>query len=362
MLGIASSWAFLFEHPVIGIGVFIAVTLGVILVMSGGNLGDSIAGMLRVAFSFFTAPFIFLRDALTGMRSAGEEEQHYKRSRIFMMFRWSKLLYLGLLVWCLLMLSSGVTSSLVSLYPSAEIEQGRMLDEQIVQLEDQVASANQAVAAAGAPEFRDQLQTQRTEARSAYQRQVQSNAELVQSTTFTGPLISQLANARSAYSVENIRGNIDSYYMSSCPRGYNWRGMTVESCAQYRAFAFELAARRLREFELESAAAEADRAYREADSAAQNAAVNLAALEAQLQGAREQRAAVSLFDPEVWMQRITGAFGSLLMTLLSVILSVWIGASVISLFSWFTLMMRGLELLLTQKLKEAPREEEEAPA
>ena len=137
--------------------VFIAVTLGVILVLSGGNLGGSFAGMLRVALSFFTAPFIYLRDALTGMRNSGADEQSYQRSRVFMMFRWSKLLYLGLLVWCLLSLSSGLTSSLVSLYPSAEIAQGRMLDEQITQLEAQVESANETVASAGAPEFRQQL-------------------------------------------------------------------------------------------------------------------------------------------------------------------------------------------------------------
>jgi len=143
----------------------------------------------------------------------------------------------------------------------------------------------------------------------------------VQGTTFSGPLITQLANARNANTVENIRVNIDNYYMSSCPRGYNWRGMTVETCAQYRAFAFELAAARLREFELANAAQEAERAYSDADSAAQNAAANLTALQAQLQGVREQRASVSLFDPDVWTQRIVAAVVSVLMTLLGVIIT-----------------------------------------
>jgi hypothetical protein len=359
MLGIASSWAFLFEHPVVGLIVFVAVTLGAIVVLSGGNLGGSLAGMLRVAFSFLTAPFIYLRDALTGMRNSGEEEQNYKRSRVFMMFRWSKLLYLGLLVYCLLQLSSGITSSLVSLYPRMEIEQGRMLDEQIAGLESQITTANQTVTAAGAPEFRQQLETQRNEARTAYQQQLQSNMALVQGTTFTGPLISQLANAGSARSVANVRDNIDTYYMSSCPRGYNWRGMTAETCAQYRAFAFELAAARLREFELQDAAQAAETAYIDADSAAQNAAAQLAALQAQLQATQEQRASVSLFDPEMWTQRIVAAVLGILMTLLGVIISVWVGASVISLFSWLVLMMRGLEILLSQKVKEAPPPEEE---
>jgi len=358
----AGSWAFLFEHPLVGIAVFVVVSLGVLLVLSGGALGDTIGGMLRVAVGFFTAPFVFLRDALTGMRKSDEDVQRYRRSRIFMMFRWSQLLYLGLLVWCLLMLSSGVTTSLISLWPRYEIEQGRVLDEQIASLEGQVASANEAVAAAGAPEYRETLLTQRNEARSAYQRQVQSNADLVQSTTFSGPAISQLANARSTYTVESIRNNIDGY-MSGCPRGYNWRGMTIESCNQYRAFVLDLANRKLREFSLENAAIEADRAYREADSAAQAAAANLASLEAQLQQAREQRAAVSLFDPEVWTQRIAGAGAGLLTTLLSVIFTVWLGATFVSFFSWLTLMMRGLELLLTNKLKEAPPpDEEEATA
>jgi len=359
MLGIASSWAFLFEHPIVGVAVFVAVTLGVILALSGGNFGGSIGGILRVAFSFFTAPFIFLSNALAGMRTSGEEEQHYRGSRIFMMFRWSKLLYLGLLIWCLLILSGGITSSLLTLYPSYEIEQGRLLDEQIVDLQSRVATANEAVADAGAPEYRQQLQAQRNDARGAYQRQVQSNANFVQNTTFSGPIISQLANTRSAYTIDNIRSNIDSY-MSGCPRGYNWRGMTVETCGQYRAFLLELADRRMREFQLENAAAEAERAYRDADSAAQNAAANLAALQAQLQATRAQREAISLFNPEVMTRRIATAGGSLLLTFLSVIITVWLGATLLSLFSWLTLMMRGLEQLMAQRLKEARPEEEPA--
>lgn len=355
MFGIANTWAFLFEHPVVGIAVFAAVSLGVVLILSGGRLGDSLGAMLRVAFTFFTTPFVFLRDALQMLREAGEEEEDYKRSRVFTMLRFNKLQYLGLLVLCLLMLSGGITASLINLYPSYEIAEGLRLDEEIERLQVELARANEHAASVAAPDFREQLQTRRTEAWAAYQNQVQSNAQFGQNTTFTGPMIDQLRTTRSRNTVDNVRANID-YYMATCPRG-SWRSMTVETCAQYRTFLYELADRRLREFDLENAAEAADRDFREADEAARAAANNVAAVEAQLEGVRAQRADISLFNPDLVASRLAGSLGTLLATLLWVIVVVWLWASLISFFSWLILMMRGLEVGVESKLKQARVEE-----
>ena len=116
---------------VIGLAVFVAVTAGVIVVLSGGKLGEQLSGMLRVFVSIFTTPFVFLRDALAIIRTSSESEQDYARSRVYMLFRLNRIQYLGLVILCLLTLSSGVTSSLLSLYPSQEIEQGRQLSQQV---------------------------------------------------------------------------------------------------------------------------------------------------------------------------------------------------------------------------------------
>lgn len=356
MAGIGGLWAFLFDHPLVGWIVFGVITLGVLSVLSGGNVGDTLGGMLRVAFTFFTTPFVVLRDALANMRSAEDEEQDYRGSRLFLWFRASKLEYLLLLIVSLLILSSGVTSSVLSLYPQYELAEGRRLDAEIQRLETEVARANEAVAAANAPGHRDQLRAQRDAARTAYQNQLQANAALSQNTTFYGGIVEQLTNAQRASTVENIRGQID-YYMSSCPRGYNWRAMTTETCAQYRSYAIELANARMREFDLERAAEVADQTYRQADNAAANAAQTLAMFQSQLDTTKQQRAAVSLFDPEVIAARLGAAAGTLLTTLLWVVIVVWIGAWFITAFSWLVLMMRGLERWVTAKLKEVRTEE-----
>ncbi len=352
MLGIANSYAFLFQHPIIGLAVLALVGAGVILVLSGGKLGETLGAMFRVFITFFTTPFVFLRDALAVMRDASDNEQDYQKSRVFMLFRLNKLQYLGLVVVCVLVLASGITSSVVSLWPTVEIERGRQLSEQITQLEAQLATAQQAATAAGAPDYRQQLETQRTETRTAYQQQVRANAEFSQTTTYSGGVIAQIQQARSASSVSQARDNMD-YYMQGCPRAYNWRGMSEADCTNFRAFAEELASRRLTEFELQRVANEADEAWRQADSGAQQAQNQVENAQGQLDYARQQRDAISLFNPQVIGAKLVSAATNLLMTLWSVILLVWFGATFISFFSWLILMMRTLERLAQDKLAQS---------
>lgn len=327
------------------------VGAGVILVLSGGKLGETLGAMFRVFVTFFTTPFVFLRDALGVMRDASDNEQDYQQSRVFMLFRLNKLQYLGLVVVCVLVLASGITSSVVSLWPTMEIERGRQLSEQITTLEAQLATAQEAAASAGAPDYRQQLETQRNEAREAYQQQLRANAAFSQSTTYSGGVVTQIQQARNANTVAQARDNID-YYMQGCPRAYNWRGMTEADCANFRTFAMELANRRLTEFDLQRVANEADQAFREADSGAQQAQNQVDNVQGQLTYVREQRDAISLFNPEVIGSKIVSAITNLLTTLFSVIMIVWVGATAISFFSWLILMMRTLERLATDKLTQ----------
>ncbi len=351
MFGIANSYAFLFQHPIIGLAVLALVGAGVILVLSGGKLGETLGAMFRVFITFFTTPFVFLRDALKVMRESGDNEQDYKESRVFMLFRLNKLQYLGLVVVCVLVLASGITTSVVSLWPTMEIERGRQLSEEITRLEGELATAQGAASQAAAPDYRQQLDTQRTQARAAYQQQLRSNAEFAQSTTYSGGVITQLQQAGSASTVTRLRENID-YYMQGCPRAYNWRGMTQEDCTNFRAFAEELASRRLSEFELQRVANEADEAWRQADSGAQMAQNQVENVQGQLDYAREQRDSISLFNPQVIGNKLVSALTNLLATLWTVILIVWVGATAISFFSWVILMMRTLERLAADKLSQ----------
>lgn len=352
MFGLVDAYLYLTAHPIVGLIVLACVTGGTIAVLSGGNLGGALGSMFRVFLTFFTTPFVFLKDAMGIIRGSAEAEEDYKQSRVFMLFRGSRLQYLGLLVLCILVLSSGITSSLLTLYPSAEIAQSRALADEYANRQLALEAAQEAATAAASPDYRQQLETARDEARNAYQQQLRSNAAFIQGTTFSGGVISQIAGAGSADTVRRLRENMD-YYMANCPRGYNWRGMTVESCGQFRAFAMELAGRRLTEFDLALAATQADQDWREADAAAQRAAEALAEAQAQLDYAREQREAFNPWNPERIADRLGQAAASLLLTFWSVIITVWLGATAISLLSWLILMMRTLEKLATEKLERS---------
>lgn len=348
MIGVGTPWAFLFQNPIVGIAVFLLLSAGVILVLSEGRLGDAIGGMFRIFLTIFTTPFEFLRDAIRIMRTSKEEEQDYAGSTVFVMFRGNRIQYMLLLVLCLLMLSGGLTSALMSLYPGAEIEYHRQLSEQVRGLEREVEAAQQGVDRVAAPEYREQLATARTEARNSYERVARANEASLSQTPYTGPAIDQLRYARSAESASRVRQNIDNY-MSGCPRA--WRNMTVESCSAYRAFVLELADRRASEFNLAAAAAEADRAWREADYAAQSAANQLADSQARLDAARQQRENAAPFSLDRMGQRLVGAAMIVLGALISVIFVAWFGATLIDLGNWIILMMRSLELTQKQKLQ-----------
>ncbi len=353
MFGLSGAWAFLTAHPLIGFAVFVAVGLGIILVFSGGKLGDTLAAMLRVAWTVLSTPFVFLRDAVTLIRTSGESEQDYAGSTVFMLFRGNRILYLLLMLGCILLLSSGVTSSLLSLYPQAEIERGQQLTAEIARLETELEGANQEAATAGSPQHAETLQTQATEARNAYRQQVQSNAAFFQSSAYSNnQLLLQLANTGSASSVNQVRENVDRY-LSDCPRGYYWRGLTPADCIQLRAVIVELANRRDTEFRLAREANDAESAWRQADNAAQAAATRVQEVEAQLRYAREQREAVSLFNPDMVKARISAAIATLIGTLMSVVILVWVASTAIDLANWTILMMRAAERDAQSKLQDA---------
>jgi hypothetical protein len=356
MYGVGTPWAFLFQNPIIGIAVFLLVSAGVIVVLSGGRLGDALGGMFRIFLTIFTTPFEFLRDAIRIMRTSKDEEQDYAGSTVFVMFRGNRIQYMLLLVLCLLILSGGLTTALISLYPSGEIAYHRQLSEQVRGLEQETEAAQQAVDRAAAPEYREQLATARAEARSAYERVARANEAALNQTPYTGPAIDQLRYARSAESANRVRQNIDNY-MSGCPRA--WRNMTVESCNAYRTFVLDLADQRANEFNLAAAATEADRAWRDADYAAQSVANQLADAQARLDAARQQREDAAPFSLDRMSQRLIGALMIILGALLTVIFVAWFGATLIDLGNWIILMMRSLELTQKQKLEAArpPRDD-----
>jgi hypothetical protein len=355
MASLGGIGGFLVEHPIIGLIVFLAVSAGVLFVLSGGRLGPALLGILRVAVTIFTTPFVFLRDALVIITNAGDEERDYQRTRVFMLFRYSRIQYLVLLVAALLVLAGGITTSLLSLYPQAEMAQSRQLTEYIDQLREQVSAAEDTVETAGSPEGRQALETLRNEALAALQQQQQSNAAFAQTATHSSNAVSQILSTRNAQALSYLAANIDSY-MADCPRGYSWQGFTPADCANFRTFLGELVNRRTTEFNLAAAYENAERAWREADASAQQATAQLEGLQTSLAAAREQRGSISLFNPSVIGGKLKGAIGILITTALSVVVLIWLGAILIDVLNLLILLMRSAEIENAAKLARARAE------
>lgn len=276
ILGVGS---FLSEHPVIGLIVFLAVSAGVIFVLSGGRLVEALRGIFRTLLTIFTTPFVFLRDALTILRTAGEAEKDYQRTRVFMLYRYSRIQYLLLLVGALLVLSGGITTSLLSLYPQQEIEMGRTLSERVNQLRNEVREAEEAVRASGSPDHRQNLEKARDEAQAAHQQAQRDIAAFVQTAPVPGPYVNQIRNAYNA-DAANQQANGVLEQLANCPEG--WPGYTQQECNAIRNFATGLGQRRVAELTTQQAFNDAQRAFRDADSAAAQANARLESARSQL--------------------------------------------------------------------------------
>lgn len=352
---LASPWGFLFEHPILGLAIFAIVTLGVIFFLAEGRLGDAVVAIFRVFLTIFTTPFLFLRAALTNLRNSRDSERDYQYSRVFMLFRLNQIQYLVLLLVCLLTLAGGITMSALSFYPQAEIEQGRLLSQEVEQLQAELDAANQASSAALAPSALQALQARSAEAANLHQQQVQQNAEFVENATYRNRLFNQLAGTRSMDYVTQVRDSIDQI-MAECPRAYIFREMNAGDCAPYRALVLDLAERKANEINLAQAAADAETAWRDAEAAAQAAAGNVADIQARLDLVRQQRGEVSLYNPAFIGERLKRGALQLLATIWSVVVLVWFGAIFIEVMNWIILMMRSLEKTQSEKLEQARAE------
>ncbi|HCK83880.1 MAG TPA: hypothetical protein DHW63_04975 [Hyphomonadaceae bacterium] len=351
-MNVGGLWSALFANWMVGLVVLAVVSLAAIFVLSGGRLIEALGAMLRAALTLFTTPFLFLRDAIAILRDSSEVEGDYARSRTFMLFRYNRIQYLGVLVAALLTLAGGVTASLMVLYPRGEMERGRMLGEQIEAIRAQMTEAQEGMSGVAPPEQLRRLEAARNEAEAAHRTQADSNAAFLQNPPRQNGAIGQLATARSPEVIAELRGNIGEY-MGTCPRTSNWSGYTPADCAQLRTYLNELAERRLREFALAQTFSEADAAFQQANTAAQTAEARLSNLREQLAVAEQARGEVSLFNPS-WIVAHLGAAGAtLLSTLFALVFVVWFGAILVDFINWLVLLMRSAELKATDTVERA---------
>lgn len=347
-------------HPKISVLIFLLISAGVLFALSGGRLQQTLTGLLRVFLTIFTTPFEFLRDALAIIRTARDSEQDYYRTRIFMLYRYSRLQYFALLFASLLVLCAGITASVLSLYPQAAIAQREALATEIEQVKKDIVQAKNEASLAATPQRKAELQKARDDARKKYDQQRAGNAAYAKKLTYSGPIFTSVSNADSSQEVGRILDGLDDY-MQSCPDGDSWNGFSASTCAEFRSALEELARRRSAELDQAEAAAQAAAAFSNADQEAEQAAAKLAASEQHLAELTKTRDAIKLFDPAALKAKLAVALGFLVGAFLLVIVIVWLGAIVIDVLNWIILMMRVTEKYATTKLPNAAREYDAAP-
>jgi hypothetical protein len=342
---------FLFRHPIVGGLIMAAVFVGVVFVLSRGRLGRGLSAILRALIGVFTTPFAFLQRAQGVLEEAGDAQADYDGSRVFMLFKLSRVQYFVVLIACVLTLSAGITASVMALYPHQEFEAQRLLSEQVAGLEREIGQANERLTAANAPGFSQGLQTRRDQAQQAFAEHSQSTYEFVLNADMSTPLLSDIASAGDAQTLQRVRDNIDDY-MADCPRGPTWRAVANLDCNAYRAFATEFVQRKLRLWELEAAAREADAAFLDVSSTVQRGREEIDRLQGNLEEVRRQRATIAPFNRELLGKRAIGAALILFGTIWSVVVTVWVFSVFISLLDWLVLFLRARELTDAERLRQ----------
>jgi hypothetical protein len=354
-MDLGSSWSVITSNPWIGFAVFIATTLGLVGLFAGRDWLEAVFGMFRVFFTIFTTPFIFLRDALTVIRNSSEAEQDYLQTRVFTLYRASRIQYLFIFIGALLILSAGVTAGALGLWPTYQLERRAELLQQIVGIQTEIEATNQTLAAAAAPDFLANLDRASAEARGAYQTQRQRNATPPQNPLFQKEFVNYLMNAGSVSEVQRLRDQIGPH-TSNCPNNGYWRGFTPQTCEQFRGYVADLANRRENEFAQLQAYRDAEVAVINAQSAQREASARLASLQISIEEVVAQRNAIDVFNLAWLWERLQALFWLFLGTLLSVVVYVWFFAIAADFTNWIILLMRSAEKNSSEILARAEAE------
>lgn len=347
--GFSAIWSSLTEYPRLSFVLFLLIGFGVIFIFTRHRWLETLAGIWRVTITIVTTPFEFLRDALAIVRNAKTAEQDYAQSRIFMLFRYSRLQYLLLLLVSLMILTAGITGALLSFNPTMELQQSEQLREQIKATENEMATAQAALREVEQPGYREALDRTRTQAQEEQRNRQAAYARLRDSAEFSGGIIQRIDMARTSEATARIRNELGSY-LEGCPNPLNWPGFTEESCARLSSTARRLLEARMAVHTANEALSRAEQAVENAENARQTARAQIDSLQSRLDFEREQLAAVSVFRIEWFQERLKGAALILLSTALTVVVVIWLSAIMIDVVNWLILMMRSLEISQSEKL------------
>jgi hypothetical protein len=121
-----------FSYWLFGAVAFVFLFVAALLLVAKHDAGRAVAGCLRLAFSFLSAPVFYLRAVVASLvEYAHEGDAHYKRSKQYLLQKVMLLANTGLLVGALSLVAAGLVASWLALYPPEQRVQRRVLAGQI---------------------------------------------------------------------------------------------------------------------------------------------------------------------------------------------------------------------------------------
>ena len=345
------------QYPLISLSFFLVLFVAAVAVFSRKNASKSFGALARVFWSIVSTPFEFLRDALSIIRGASASEEDYKNTREFTLFRMSRILYFGMFIAAILILSAGITGSVISLYPKAEIDASDALKKQVVDTNAKIVAINQSIVEASKPTYRQGLQTALQKASSEASAKQAKLVAIQESQVFTGGILNQVGTAIDAAGVDQVMQGFD-IYMSDCPAGPSWNSFTAQACEQFKAYVITFAAAKKDEIAAQDAVGTAQQTLAQADSVVADGNQRVTELKTSLISLDAQIKASPISTGSwIWphvMASIALAFG----TIWWLILVVWGSAITLDVLNWAILMMRSLEVNVLGKLKHSEAEYE----
>jgi len=334
------------EHPLIVLAVFLIVIAGVLRWLGGENTRAALAGMRNVAASFFTVPFQFLKRTMLMFEKADELERPYINSHEHVLHIANRFNYLAIAVLAILVLAGGISSSLIALYPEAEIAARQPLRDELDSAKAALDSAQKDLDAAGKPGYADRLKADADRAsadstkRAVAKEKAKSAVEAAGEGLDLGGAVNGVLDATSEENAKSAAANTATQIDAKCE---SWSGFTADRCLSLKQAFLALGDATGAAVSAERAASEGDRVYRSAGQAQSSAQALVTMNGESVKSAQTAYDEVSIWKM-TWLKSHVIVSGGLLVAALGWVIGiVWIGAIIAEVLSWLILMMLSLE-------------------
>lgn len=343
LLGFAGTFI---EHPWVALAVFLAVMAVVFGWLSGGDFGGALAGIRKVIASFFTAPFIFLKRAMGMFSKAEELEAPYVGTKEHLLYIANRFNYLWIVVGAVILLSGGIASSLISLYPKQELAEQQPLRAALDDAKTVLSQAEKEMAASNSPGFSEQLKAaadskkaEHSKATAVLEKARASLEAAGQGLNLSGAM-SNVLDTTTAEASKEVLSGIDSQVEAKCG---TWNNFDPERCAMLKQAFAGLGEAHQGELKAREASSEAENAYANVAQTKANAEAHVSAAKEQVKSAQAAFDEVSVWKFQWLKSHLMAALTLLFAAFGWVIAFVWAGAIFAEIMGWIILMMLSLE-------------------